>query len=532
MTGMQQNILKTRLNLRLIISFVRCRKSMLSILTVLLFSAVHSQQIPLFTTYFFNKYLINPAFTGIDNEFRGFGIYRSQWANIPGRPVTGGPTAEASFWHDRIGVGGYVMNDQIGIFHTVNAALSYAQKFQFAKDHQISIGIQGGILTNRIDFASATVADLSDPGLAQQRPLKTVFDMSAGISYKWKTLLVGFSVPNIIQPLASYAASGSEASYQYIRHYTAFGQYKFVLLKGKFNITPQLFMRKAPATGVQFDAMCVLDYNNIVFLGGGYRNAYGVVGMAGVNIFNMFTIAYAYDYTTQSAISGQVGATHEITAGFHLASNYRTKKHYEPKVVIERDSFNVLQKQTDSLAVRVDSTNHLLDSAKQLIDSENTEVKDLRRANAILELKEENYQNVADSLARKVDQLLTLKNLSSEKNLQGNSYRLDKIFFDYNKFDLLPQSREQLNALVDFLKRFPNIQIQVAGYTDAIGATAVNIQLSSERAKAVADYLVQQGIDASRIEARGMGSSNPVADNKTEAGRKLNRRVEFTIVKE
>src|SRR5271155_749619 len=89
---------------------------------------LHSQQIPVYSSYFFNKYLINPAFTGIDNEFRAFGFYRTQWTEIPGRPNTGGATAEASFWKDRIGIGGYVINDRIGIFNMTTATVSYAQK--------------------------------------------------------------------------------------------------------------------------------------------------------------------------------------------------------------------------------------------------------------------------------------------------------------------------------------------------------------------------------------------------------------------
>ena len=143
-------------------------KACLLFLFALLSLQVYSQQIPVYSSYFFNKYLINPGFTGIDNEYRAFGFYRTQWGNIPGHPNTGGATAEASLWKDQIGIGGYVVNDKIGIFNTVNAALSYAQKFRFAKDHQISIGIQGGIFTNRIDFSSATTTDLNDPGLLLQ----------------------------------------------------------------------------------------------------------------------------------------------------------------------------------------------------------------------------------------------------------------------------------------------------------------------------------------------------------------------------
>ena len=576
----------------------------------------YGQQIPVYSGYFFNKYLLNPAFTGIDNEYRGFGFYRTQWGSIPGHPVTGGATAEASFWKDQIGVGAYVVNDKIGVFNRTNAALSYAQKIVFAKDHQVSVGVQGGIFTNRVDFSSITTADLSDPGLLEQKPIKTVFDMSIGAGYKWKDLLVGFSVPNVLQPLASYATPGSATNYEYVRHYTAFAQYKIELLHGNFNITPQLFMRKGPATGYQFDATAMLDYKNIVFVGGGYRNAFGVIGIVGVNVFNMFTIAYAYDYTTQPAITGQVGSTHEITAGFHLASHYKTKKQNALRVEIGRDTLDNLYKKNDTLTAKADSAQLALDSAlarqkamqqandslrnrndeyqritdslakkvDELLSLGNTggknnttnsnngnlaendkaalKAKDKSALNArkkhgskagqgaddgvsagvssgnsaataaVQHRTKEQYKHLEDSLGKQVDQVLNLKQLKPEQSLKGNTYRLDKIYFETGKNTLQPKSRQQLNELAAFMARFTGVHILIVGYTDNTGNDAANDQLSMSRANAVAEYLIAHGVELSRLEFQGLGSSNPVGENTSEDGRRLNRRVEFTIVQE
>jgi len=555
-------------------------------LMLLIGAQLHSQQIPVYSAYFFNKYLINPGFTGIDNEYRAFGFYRTQWLNMPGHPNTGGATAEASFWKDQIGVAGYIVNDKIGVFNTVNAALSYAQKVRVAKDHQISLGVQGGVFTNRIDFSSITTADLNDPGLLEQKPLKAVFDMSVGIGYKWKDLLVGFSVPNLLQPLAKYATPGLATNYEYVRHYTGFAQYKFRLLDGKFNITPQLFMRKGPATGFQFDATAMLDYKDIVFIGGGYRNSFGVIGMCGVNVFNMFTIAYAYDYTTQPAITGQVGSTHEIIAGFHLSSHYSAKKRFESKVEIDKDTLSSLQKRSDSLATKVDSTQLALDSAlaqsramQKINDSlrnQNNQYQKLtdslaKRADELLGSKitsenggkrksgrdnakgddskngpgasqrevgivphrsKEEYHKMEDSLSAKVSQLLAIKKLRADEDLRGSTYKLDKIYFEPGKNTLLGKSKQQLEALTGFMSRFPGIHILIIGNTDNTGNDDGNDQLSMARAQAVSEYLIDHGVEAGRLEFQGMGSRNPCAENTTEIGRKLNRRVEFTIVKQ
>jgi OOP family OmpA-OmpF porin len=72
-----------------------------------------------------------------------------------------------------------------------------------------------------------------------------------------------------------------------------------------------------------------------------------------------------------------------------------------------------------------------------------------------------------------------------------------------------------------------DLRVSVEGHTDSIGSDAYNQRLSERRAKAVRDYMISQGIDASRITTRGFGESKPVADNKTAAGRAENRRVEI-----
>ena len=76
----------------------------------------------------------------------------------------------------------------------------------------------------------------------------------------------------------------------------------------------------------------------------------------------------------------------------------------------------------------------------------------------------------------------------------------------------------------------PNIKVQISGHTDNTGTDEYNMQLSLDRAKAVADYLISKGIDAKRLTWRGYGASKPVADNTTEEGRAMNRRTEFTVV--
>lgn len=118
-----------------------------------------------------------------------------------------------------------------------------------------------------------------------------------------------------------------------------------------------------------------------------------------------------------------------------------------------------------------------------------------------------------------------------EKIKVGSNVTLQNIFFDTNKFDLLPTSMVELNILIELLKNNANISIEIQGHTDNIGEVKLNEKLSENRAKAVYDFLINNGIDRKRLSFKGYGESKPRAENATEEGRKQNRRTEFVITK-
>jgi outer membrane protein OmpA-like peptidoglycan-associated protein/tetratricopeptide (TPR) repeat protein len=106
---------------------------------------------------------------------------------------------------------------------------------------------------------------------------------------------------------------------------------------------------------------------------------------------------------------------------------------------------------------------------------------------------------------------------------------LKNIFFQTNSAQLEPVSLIEIDKLLQLMVENPTLTVQVNGHTDNVGKPADNLQLSAERAKAVADYLISKGVDRKRLTSKGFGETKPVADNKTEAGRALNRRTEFIV---
>jgi len=118
-----------------------------------------------------------------------------------------------------------------------------------------------------------------------------------------------------------------------------------------------------------------------------------------------------------------------------------------------------------------------------------------------------------------------------ERIKQGGNVTLRNIFFDTNKYNLLPASIRELDLLIDFLHQNQTVNIEIQGHTDNVGDDKLNEKLSFNRANAVYEYLVKNEVDAKRLTFKGFGASKPIADNKTEIGRKNNRRTSFVITK-
>jgi len=118
------------------------------------------------------------------------------------------------------------------------------------------------------------------------------------------------------------------------------------------------------------------------------------------------------------------------------------------------------------------------------------------------------------------------------ENSRGTVFTLGETSFASGKAELRPVTADQINKLLDFLKKNPNRYMLIEGHTDSTGSESLNLSISRQRAEAVKSVLVSKGVRADRIKAKGYGESRPVADNSTEEGRRKNRRVEIIVLNE
>jgi outer membrane protein OmpA-like peptidoglycan-associated protein len=142
-------------------------------------------------------------------------------------------------------------------------------------------------------------------------------------------------------------------------------------------------------------------------------------------------------------------------------------------------------------------------------------------------LRQQAEQEKAELRARLLQQLNSI--LATRDSARGLIANMSDVLFRSGSFELAPGARERLAKVSGIILAYPSLHLAVEGHTDSVGSDEYNQNLSEQRAQAVRDYFVQQGIAADSVEARGFGKTQPIASNDTAEGRQQNRRVELIL---
>jgi outer membrane protein OmpA-like peptidoglycan-associated protein len=176
---------------------------------------------------------------------------------------------------------------------------------------------------------------------------------------------------------------------------------------------------------------------------------------------------------------------------------------------------------------------------KKLAEKETAEAEAQRQAAMAREREAQEAAQQAREAAEKAERekqelrqtLLEQLNgiLPTNDTARGLQVTMADILFDTGKYNLRPAAREALAKLSGIVLAHPGLKLDIEGHTDDVGSDAYNQTLSEKRAESVKQYLVDQSLSADSVTAKGFGETSPVADNRTAAGRQLNRRVEIIV---
>jgi type IX secretion system PorP/SprF family membrane protein len=335
----------------------------ISLLSLVLSSA-RAQQMPQFSMYIWNNYLINPAIGGAENSIDAKLGYRNQWVGLDGAPRTTYFTIHGQIGkklqndenidvihnhHDgrphnglqrmlkfnkkkhpkpptsynergHHGVGMQIMNDRIGPFNVNLVMGSYAYHLPLGNNVYASLGAYIGVknynLNNSfLDFGSGISSDKAVNGaLSQFSP-----DGSLGGLVYGDRFYAGLSINQIMNYKLDFSEVAAIVQGRLARHYYAYGGYRIKLPNHDFSFIPSIMFRVLPNTRPSIDLNAKINYMDLLWFGFSYRHLDAMLGMVGLHFNNRWDIGYSYDYTT-SPLTGYSHGTHEFILGFRLVN--------------------------------------------------------------------------------------------------------------------------------------------------------------------------------------------------------------------
>lgn len=279
---------------------------------------VFAQQTPLYSQYYLNPFLYNPATAGIGGYGEAFFLYRKEMTGVEGSPETEAFTVSGQLNNRKWGLGLSFVNDVTNVIGRINVGMTGAYTVSLAENQKLSFGMTGMLIQNRIYFDRIQGADVSDPALLTSVNNQTTFDMNAGLNYRWKRLNLGGAVNQMLQRTFTYenASQFESLDYQLVRHYVATLSYDFALGE-QFTLKPLVMTRVIEGLSPQWDANLILNYQQWVWAGVSYRHQIGVGGSLGFLIEDQITVGYSYEYPTTDL--ARIGAgSHEFTLGIRF----------------------------------------------------------------------------------------------------------------------------------------------------------------------------------------------------------------------
>lgn len=308
--------------------FLKATIFFICILLIFKGNKVKAQQYPVFTQYYFNELVINPAYAGSQVQLSLTAMYRNQWVNYPGAPKTFNISGHTSFLKKKVGVGLLVDHDEIGVYKNNHIYGMYSYKLNFAKS-TLSMGIQAGVNILGADYNKLDLKDLDDPSFANSiNTLKPNFGV--GLYYNRKNFFVGLSVPFILNNVVTAPSVGSlikEARYYFLRSGVVFP------LNDIVKMNPSFLLRTQEGQPVSLDLNDAFIFYDVFSVGISYRSSDSFITFVDLNITEQLHFGYSYDWT-KSSINNFSNGTHEFMLNYRFKissvhKNLECPKYYD-----------------------------------------------------------------------------------------------------------------------------------------------------------------------------------------------------------
>jgi type IX secretion system PorP/SprF family membrane protein len=293
------------------------KKSIILSITAILFSfALKAQQLPLYSQYMMNAFLLNPGIAGSVDYFPIRLTYRSQWVGIDDAPKTMALSGNYLFEKQNFGLGGYIFNDEFGPMSRMGIQVCAAYHLRISNDIKLGIGLAGKAAQFKFDQSKLVAINPDDGAISYGTISQFSPDADFGMYLYSNKFSVGLAATQLLQlNLDKFYVDSTSDKNQIIRHYYVNGGYKFTL-SDNFDLEPSVLVKGTMNTPWQVDFNVKAYIMKNYWLGVSYRSSKDIIAMIGVK-YKKFYIGYAFDYTT-SNIKNYSSGSHEILLGFNV----------------------------------------------------------------------------------------------------------------------------------------------------------------------------------------------------------------------
>jgi len=257
--------------------------------------ALFGQLTPVTNQYILNPLTINPSYAGNRGGLSVAAFFRQQWVGIDGAPRTMSLEVDAPVLSSKLGLGLFVVSDQIGVTKQTEVMTSYAFRITVGEG-LLALGLGAGLVTTNTAWSDLIALDPGDEYYLIDSRVFVVPDFSFGTYYTVKNYFVGFSIPRLL----GYKFDFDKNKYS-LR--VEPGQYNFVLNTGyifslgqKTRFMPSALLSYSPGDKLLYDASAHFILNDKLWLGATYRSTGSLTTLAQFAINNQFKVAYSYDF--------------------------------------------------------------------------------------------------------------------------------------------------------------------------------------------------------------------------------------------
>lgn len=292
------------------------------LLFILLFIAVlsgKSQQLPLYSQYMMNGFLLNPAMAGSKDFIPIALTVRQQWVGLKGAPQTYALSGHAApFLNKAMGVGGYIYNDNFGPISRTGLLASYAYHLKLGSKNKLAFGMSLSAFQYKIDESQLTLTNPNDAAINYNVDKKIVPDANFGAYFYSQKYWAGIAVAQLLQ--WKIDVGQADVQNKMVRHYFVNAGYKFDLNKyvKNFELEPSILVKATEMRSpLQLDINLKGYYKKNYWLGVSYRTSDAMIVLLGVK-YNKYYFGYAFDYTLSNISNYVKGGSHEIMVGINI----------------------------------------------------------------------------------------------------------------------------------------------------------------------------------------------------------------------